>query len=141
MPRCYFDTSAAMKMVRAEDYSADVRRWVADPTVDAVSSSLLEVELRRSAMRWDISQEEATRTLANFHLFGIPEWEFKAAGLIPVPGLRALDALHVAVAIRVEADALITYDQRMVEAAALMGLAVIQPGVESAGELRHIDVG
>src|SRR6218665_3842283 len=139
MPRCYFDTSAAVKMIRAEDYSADVRRWVADPTVDAVSSSLLEVELRRSAMRWDISQEEATHTLANFHLFGIPDWEFKAAGLIPTPGLRALDALHVAAAIRVEADVLITYDDRMAEAAPARGPAVVRPGVDEADDIRPAD--
>jgi len=138
MPRCYFDTSAAMKLIRTEDYSADVKRWVSDPEVDAVSSSLLEAELRRSVMRWGIPQEEATKTLANFELYAVPDWEFKAAGLIPIPGLRALDALHVAAAVRVQADALVTYDERMIEAAAAMGLPVIQPGVDDGGDVRRV---
>lgn len=129
MRRCYFDTSAAMKMLREEAHTADVMRWVGDPEVDAVSSSLLETELRRSAMRWGISQEAATETLENFQLFGTPDWEFKAAGLIPVPGLRALDALHVATALRVEADAIVSYDERMIAAASAMGLLAIQPGL------------
>src|SRR5690606_12153443 len=58
MRRCYFDTSAVMKMLRDEPHSDDVTRWVADPEVEAVSSFLLETELRRTAMRWGISQDE-----------------------------------------------------------------------------------
>jgi predicted nucleic acid-binding protein len=128
--RCYFDTSAVAKLIRVEAYSADVARWAHDPHVTPLSSLLVETELRRSAMRWGVAQEAATQTLEHFELFGIPDWEFKAAGLIPAPGLRALDAIHVAAAIRLEADAIITYDERMIEAAAAMGLPVIQPGVE-----------
>ncbi len=138
MPRCYFDISAVAKLIRVEQYSADVARWAHDPVVTPISSLLTETELRRTAMRWGIAQEEATSTLEHFELYGIPDWEFKAAGLVPAPGLRALDALHVAAAIRIEADAIITYDERMIEAAAAMGLPAIQPGVEAEGEVRRI---
>jgi len=129
MRRCYFDTSAAMKLLRDELNSDDVERWVKDPMVEAVSSSLLETELRRAATWWRIEQERATETLGNFDLFGHPDGEFQAAGLMPGRFLRSLDAIHVAAALRLRADALITYDKRMVTAATAMGLPVIQPGL------------
>ena len=69
----------------------------------------------------------AGSVLRKFEIFEIPPWEYRAAGLIPGNDLRTLDALHVA-AIRVEADALVTYDARMRDAAAAIGLAVVQPG-------------
>lgn len=133
MRRCYFDTSAVVKLLRAEEYSDDVARWAHDPSVLPLSSLLMETELRRAAMRWGIPQDAVTATLAQFELFDVPSGEFKAAGLLPPPGLRALDALHIASAVRVEADTLISYDERMIEAAAAIGLPVIQPGVAGRG--------
>src|SRR5690606_36957888 len=141
MARCYFDTSAVAKLVREERYTHDVARWVDDPGVEAVSSLLLETELRRVVDRWGIAQQAATETLEHFDLHSIPDWEFSAAGLVPVPGVRSLDALHVAAAIRVEADAIASSGGRMIEAAMAMGLAVVQPGVDRDGEIRRIDVG
>lgn len=139
MARCYFDTSAVAKLVRVEAYSADVARWAQDPAVTPISSLLTETELRRTVMRWGIPQEQATSTLAHFELYSVPDWEYKAAGLLETPELRSLDALHVAAAIRLEADAIITYDERMVEAAVAVGLPAIQPGVEGPGEVSHAD--
>ncbi len=130
MRRCYFDTSAVAKLIRSEQYSADVARWVLDPAVTPIGSLLVETELRRTAMRWGIAQEDVTAALDHFDLYNAPDWEFKAAGLMPIPGLRTLDALHVAAAIRVEADAIISYDERMIEAASAMGMPVIRPGLE-----------
>ena len=127
--RVYFDSSAVMKLLRPEKHSADVARWAHDPQIEVVSSSLLETELRRGAMRWAISQDDATAVLQQFALYEHPDWEFRAAGLIPDPALRSLDAIHLAAALRVRADALITYDARMVAAASAMGLPVIQPGL------------
>jgi len=137
MARCYFDTSAVAKLVRVEAYSADVARWAHDPGVTPITSLLTETELRRTVMRWGVAQEQATSTLAHFELYGVPDWEFKAAGLLETSELRSLDALHVAAAIRVEADAIITYDERMIEAAVAVGLPAIQPGVDDLGEVRQ----
>jgi predicted nucleic acid-binding protein len=140
MRRCYFDTSAVAKLLRVEQHSADVARWAHDPEVTPISSLLLETELRRTAARLGIAQEAATATLEHFDLYGIPDWEWKAAGLVPIPGLRALDALHVAAAIRIEADAIVSYDERMIEAAVAMGLPAIQPGVDGRDEIRRAAV-
>jgi len=126
--RCYFDTSAAAKLILDEPESTEVERWVNDVAIDAVSSMLLETELRRIAWLRELPQEEISELLAKFDLYKVQDWEWRAAGLIPDRHLRSLDALHVASALRIEADAIVTYDDRMAEAAVGMGLAVIQPG-------------
>lgn len=138
MVRCYFDASAVAKLVRVEAYSADVARWAQDPAVTPISSLLTETELRRTVMRWGIPQEQATSTLAHFELYSVPDWEYRAAGLLETPELRSLDALHVAAAIRLEADAIITYDERMIEAAMRMGLPSIQPGLDTEGAITRV---
>ena len=43
-------------------------------------------------------------------------------------GLRSGDAIHLATALRVEADELVTYDAQMTAAAARTGLRVSAPG-------------
>ena len=42
--------------------------------------------------------------------------------------LRTLDAIHLASALRVEADELVAYDARLLEAALEQGLRVVTPG-------------
>ena len=42
--------------------------------------------------------------------------------------LRMLDAIHLASALRVEADELVAYDARLLEAALEQGLRVVTPG-------------
>lgn len=139
--RVYFDSSAVMKLLRPEEFSADVARWAHDPQIEGVSSSLLETELRRGATRWGISQDDATEVLQQFDLHQHPDWEFKAAGVIPDPALRALDAIHVAAALRVEAHALVTYDARMIAAASAMGLPVIRPGIDADASVAPAGIG
>lgn len=129
MPRrCYFDTSAVAKLLLIEPETADVRRWVDDPAIEPVSSLLLETELRRVAWQRELPQDDVSAILVNFSLHAFESWEWRAAGLIPNRHLRALDALHVESALRIDADAIVTYDDRMAEAAVGMGLALIQPG-------------
>jgi predicted nucleic acid-binding protein len=52
-----------------------------------------------------------------------------AAGMLDPPGLRTLDALHLASAASLgpELAGLVTYDERMAEAAATAGISVISP--------------
>jgi predicted nucleic acid-binding protein len=53
--------------------------------------------------------------------------QFREAGLYPQPGLRSLDALHLAGALGVDASAMLTYDVRLADAARAQGLKVIAP--------------
>lgn len=50
-----------------------------------------------------------------------------------MPYLRTLDALHLEAAMRLDAEAVLTYDHRLGEAARAAGLDVIAPGAGAAG--------
>lgn len=131
----YLDTSAAMKLVRPERHSSALSRWLGTiPDLLALSSVLIEVELVRAARR--VAPELAPR--ADEVLRGIasvtlsPAVRTRAAGY-PDPFLRSLDALHLATAEHVAdsggLDALVAYDERLLDAAALAGLPVAAPGL------------
>lgn len=125
--RCYLDASAAMKLVVTEPETQALQAWLdeVDPTV--FSSVLLETEVRRAADAHGASQTAATAVLSGVHLTAAPRALFSEAGLLPVPGLRTLDALHLATALREEADLLIAYDRGLLEGAAVVGLPTTSP--------------
>ena len=54
---------------------------------------------------------------------------FEHAGLLDPPTLRTLDAVHLAAALVLgdELDAIVTYDDRLAQAALANGIAVISP--------------
>ncbi len=54
---------------------------------------------------------------------------FEDAGRLDPSGLRSLDAIHLAAALDLgdDLDGLVTYDDRMKEAAATNGVAVVAP--------------
>lgn len=52
---------------------------------------------------------------------------FHEAGLLPGTHLRSLDALHLATALHVDADTLVAYDTRLLEAARSLGLGTHSP--------------
>lgn len=126
----YVESSAAAKLLVEEAESAAVAAYL-DAGIAAgeplVSSMLLETELRRLAVRAGIGQERVTDVLDRIELYEPDRAVFVEAGLLPGTQLRSLDALHVAVAIRVEADELVAYDRRRAEAARAAGLRVIAP--------------
>jgi predicted nucleic acid-binding protein len=66
---------------------------------------------------------------AGIHFIELDEAIARAAGAAVPPSLRSLDAIHLASALSVsdELDALVTYDQRLADAARAAGLSVIQP--------------
>ncbi|WP_199431188.1 hypothetical protein [Qaidamihabitans albus] len=68
-----------------------------------------------------------TEMLDRFGLFGTDRALFAEASLLPGRNLRRPDALHVAVAVRVDAEAMVAYDLRQCEAARSVGLRVIAP--------------
>lgn len=61
-------------------------------------------------------------------LYEVPPSLFREAGLLPGVGLRSLDAIHLAAAVRLGVAAVLTYDSRMREAARGLGLEVVAPG-------------
>ena len=127
--RWYLDTSAAIKLLVDERESADLAEYVDAAQQELVSALLLETELRRAVYRHELlTQEAVSAFLATLTLYDMPPSLYMEAGLIGGPNLRSLDALHVCAALRCGASAILTYDKRMGQAAASVGLPVISPG-------------
>ena len=127
--RWYLDTSAAIKLLVDERESADLAEYVDAAQQELVSALLLETELRRAVYRHELlTQEAVSAFLATLTLYDMPPSLYMEAGLIGGPNLRSLDALHVCAALRCGASAILTYDKRMGQASAAVGLPVISPG-------------
>jgi len=125
----YLDTSAVVKLVVREAQSEALEAWLRG-RVRLASSALLRTELLRAVRREEPRQlDRARATFAAFSLHAIETDILEvASGLDPI-ALRALDAIHLATALRLgdELEALVTYDQRMIDGARLLGLPVASP--------------
>lgn len=124
----YLDTSAALKLIVEEAESTALAERLDADTPDIVACLLLETELRRAAQRHDaLSQELVSQLIDGLSLYEVPASLFREAGLLAGTDLRSLDALHLAAAVRIGVDAVVTYDLRMAEAARELGLSTIAP--------------
>ena len=124
----YVETSAAAKLLKREPESAVVREFIAQLIDDehlVVSGRILETELRRVAVRQGIDQDKASEVLELLDVLEHDRSQFRQAGTIGGEQVRSLDALHLAAAMRVGADAMITFDERLERACALVGLPVL----------------
>lgn len=126
----YIETSAAAKLLVDEPVSGRLAARL-DDAVDSddalFSSTLLETELRRLAVRVDLAQTAVTHLLERLDLVETDRSLHREGGLLPGRHLRNLDALHLATALRVGADVMVTYDHRQADAAAAAGLPVLAP--------------
>lgn len=124
----YVDTSALAALLKPEPESESLEHWLDDTSATLVCSDLLETELRRVAVRDGLSQTDVTALLDGVALAALDRAVFRNAGFLPMEMLRTLDALHLEAAIRLDADAMLTYDHRLALAAEAAGLTVIAPG-------------
>ncbi len=74
---------------------------------------------------------QVREALRRVDLIGIDDRILDAAGTLEPRVIRTLDAIHLATAAAIgdDLEAIVTYDQRMVDAARLMGLPTATPGV------------
>ncbi len=124
----YIDTSALGALLVEQPESETLIKWLDQTPATLVSSDLLEVELRRLAVREGLEQAHVSRLLDGVALVALDRSIYRNAGFLPIPHLRTLDALHLEAAIRLDVDAVLTYDHRLADAARSVGLEVIAPG-------------
>ncbi|WP_350338326.1 type II toxin-antitoxin system VapC family toxin [Corynebacterium afermentans] len=127
MRRVYADTSAIACLLKAEPHTRAMRLWLEAGKCEVVSSDLLEIELRRLAVRLGRPQGEVTLILRGISLAELNRATLRSASMLPMPYLRTLDAIHLQAALDLESDAVITYDMRLADAAREIGLEVIAP--------------
>jgi hypothetical protein len=126
----YLDSSAFVKLVVEEADSAAVRTFLANRGARRVSSALLRTESLRAVRHLGPDALATVREgLRRVDLIGIDDRILDAAGTLEPQVLRTLDAIHLATAMAVgdDLEAIVTYDERMVDAARLMGLSTATP--------------
>jgi hypothetical protein len=129
----YLDTSALMKLIRREAESDTLADWLdAQMPAPWVSSTLIEVELPRAVRRIAPSLLAGVPPIvARVARYEIDEVVRAAAAAYPDTALRSLDAIHLATAHAVfgaQLTAFVTYDERLLNAAAAAGLPTAAPG-------------
>ena len=125
----YLDSSALVKLVVSEPESSALRRYLRSEPARA-TSALARVEVLRAVRAHGPRAISRARTLLRRldTLALDDELLERAAGLDPAV-LRSLDAIHLAAAQTLgdELTELVTYDDRMREAARRLGIAVAAP--------------
>jgi predicted nucleic acid-binding protein len=124
----YLDTSAFLKLVVDEESSTAMRAWYSAQG-GLWSSQLLRTEALRAAQRLQIDATLVEQALDTVSLVLPSVATYTTAGLVQPAGLRTLDALHLASALEIGADleAMVVYDQRLVDAARENAIEVVTP--------------
>jgi predicted nucleic acid-binding protein len=133
--RLYIDSSALIKRVIAEQESADVVDFLDSHHQQGdllASSSLAWVEVSRAVLA-RVKSSTTAGELIEDAMSGIDERSMSAdavslARRIEPLTLRSLDAIHLASAVLIDADVVVTYDDRLADACRRNALAVASPG-------------
>lgn len=140
----YLDSSALVKLVRAEDASEALQSWI-DQRADTllVTSALARAEVLRAVRRnnhtdtgalidpeaFEAELTQAAEVLDAIAQIAIDDTILHWAGVFPAPMIRTLDAIHLASAAEFDPCAMtfVTYDHRLAAEAQGAGIAVIAP--------------
>ncbi|WP_447949934.1 type II toxin-antitoxin system VapC family toxin [Microbacterium aurum] len=139
VPLVYADTSALGALLVLQPETRALLDWLDQTRARLVSSDLLETELRRMAVREGRDQAKVSAILDGVSLAALDRATYRSAGFLPMPYLRTLDALHLEAAIRLDVDAILTYDKRLGDSAGEVGLDVIAPGTLDTDVARRGD--
>lgn len=132
----YLDSSAIVKLVAREPESDALRAYVAAHHARATSIVGVVEVTRVAQRRIPSAADEIATALDGIAVLPLDVEIAMRAGRLDPPGLRTLDAIHLASAIELspDLDALVTYDVRLADAASVLGLPVAAPG-SSEGDL------
>lgn len=126
----YLETSAAIKLVVAEEGSTALRRWLTPRDGQIVSSDLLRTELLRATRRAAPEHMvQARAVLDALVLVTLSTAVFERAATLEPDVVRSLDALHLAAALELADDleGMVTYDRRLAEGCRALGILVVRP--------------
>jgi predicted nucleic acid-binding protein len=125
----YLDTSALTKLVVAETESKALRAWLKVGR-EPVACDLARTELIRAVRRAAPDRLlQARAVLDSLTLVEVTPAIFEQASRLDPPALRSLHAIHLAAALDLgdDLDSIVTYDDRLAEAASLNGIPVSAP--------------
>lgn len=126
----YLDTSALVKLVVAETETAALRAWLLETERTPVSCDVVRAELIRAVRRAAPDRVvQARAVLDSITLTQLATSTFEDAGRLDPTLLRTLDAIHLAAALELgdDLETIVTYDERLAEAARNNGIPVTAP--------------
>lgn len=120
-----------MKLVIEEAESAALEGHLKDDAVLATSRiAVVEVpRATRIANPTPEVQQDAERLLASCMLVDVSDRLLREAATLASRDVRTLDAIHLATALHIDADEVVAYDRRLLEAARTHELQVVSPGL------------
>lgn len=123
----YLDASAIVKLVLDEPDSLTMLRWYHE-SERVATSRVGVVETSRAASRRDGDPVQLTAVIERLEVFELDvEVAYRASAIGPT-SLRTLDAIHLATALSIPGlGSFVTYDDRLADAARLLGLPVVRP--------------
>lgn len=125
----YFDTSALTKLVVAEVETEALRAWL-ETDREPVACDLARTELIRAVRRSAPERLlQARAVLDSLTLIEVTTAIFEQASRLDPPSLCSLDAIHLAAALDLgdDLESMVTYDDRLAEAATRNGIPVTAP--------------
>ena len=129
--RLYMDTSALVKLVVAGDESPSLRSFLRERAEDNLfSAALARTELLRAvAANGTQAIADARKLLSGLDTVVLTRQLLDDAGTLQPMRLRSLDAIHLVAAQRAgdTLRAVVTYDARMLSAAADLEIATASP--------------
>jgi predicted nucleic acid-binding protein len=126
----YLDTSALTKLVVHESETKALRGWLRKADRHPVAGDLVRTALLRAVRRVAPDRlVQARAVLDSLTLIEVTPAIFEDAGRLEPASLRSLDAIHLAIALDLgdDLDSVVTYDDRLAEAARLNGVPVTAP--------------
>lgn len=129
MPATYLDSSAIVKLVVEEPQSRALGRYLRRRR-PLMSSALARTEvLRALLMEGEPGLTRARAVLSRIDMVRLNDRVLAAAGTLLPADLRSLDAIHLATAQLLGGDLgkVVTYDERMIEAAQQLGIETTSP--------------
>ena len=123
----YVDASALVKLIVDEPGSTAMHRWFVE-SERLLTSRVGAIETRRAAARVAHEAGRVEALLDPVEFIELDQAIAARAAIAGPVGLKTLDAIHLSTALEIgPIDAFVTYDDRLAEAARLIGLPVVQP--------------
>ncbi len=138
---CYLDTNILVALLTPEPFSGRADTFIQNNAEPLIVSDFAVAEFS-SAVARRVRMREFTIEQAGIALVGLDEWVTRAADRAEISAgdvalattyirrfdlpLRTPDALHIAIAQRLDAT-LVTFDRGMAVAAGMLGMAVATP--------------
>ena len=129
----YLDSCALVKLVSPAPETAALERYLRGHSAEHhVASALVRTEVRRALARIGATPKQrstADKLLDAVITISITDDLLDTAGRLPDPGLRSLDAIHLATALHLGGGLsdFVTYDRRLLGAAERAGLSTAAP--------------